>query len=269
MRPVPLAPSYPMDTDGKIRWLIDRVTQLCNASQVDSPVDVAASNATTYQPLDDDLTAIAAVATTSYGRAFLALANEAAFEAYVNMEEGTDYYGVGGTDVALADGGTGASLADPGADRIFFWDDGGSTTNWLAATNGLEISGTDLQMTAAQRTANIIWVIDGGGAAITTGQKGYIEVPFACTITQATAIADQSGSIVVDVWKTTYASALPVDANSITASAPVTISSATKSQDATLTGWTTSISAGDILGFNVDSITTVTRVTINLTVTKT
>lgn len=69
--------------------------------------------------------------------------------------------------------------------------------------------------------------------------------------------------------KDTYANYPPVDADSITASAPVTISSATKSQDSTLTGWTTSISAGDVLGFNVDSITTCQRVTIALKVTKT
>jgi len=117
--------------------------------------------------------------------------------------------------------------------------------------------------------ATITFVIDGGGSTITTGVKGYLEIPFACTITQVTMLADQSGSIVVDVWKDTYANYPPVDADSITASAVPTISSAVKSQDATLTGWTTSIAAGDILGFNVDSATTVQRVTISLRVTKT
>ena len=57
------------------------------------------------------------------------------------------------------------------------------------------------------------------------------------------------------------------DADSITASAPVTISSATKAQDATLTGWTTAISAGDVLGFNVDSASTVTKATLTIKVT--
>lgn len=40
-------------------------------------------------------------------------------------------------------------------------------------------------------------------------------------------------------------------------------------KDSTLTGWTTSISAGDILGFNVDSATTVTLLTLSLEVLKT
>ncbi len=116
--------------------------------------------------------------------------------------------------------------------------------------------------------ATIPFIIDGGGSAITTGVKGYLEIPFDCTITQATALADQSGSIVVDVWKDTYANYPPTDADSITASAPITISTATKSQDSTLTGWTTSITAGDIIGFNVDSASTVERVTISLKIKK-
>lgn len=124
-------------------------------------------------------------------------------------------------------------------------------------------------VSANQGIATITFVIDGGGDTITTGIKGYLEIPFACTITAARALADQSGSIVVDIWKDTYANYPPADADSITASAPVTISSATKSENTTLTGWTTSISAGDILGFNVDSITTCERVTIALTVTRT
>jgi hypothetical protein len=41
-----------------------------------------------------------------------------------------------------------------------------------------------------------------------------------------------------------------------------------KSQDTTLTGWTTAVAAGDILRFNVDSATTVTRVTLSLTATR-
>ncbi|GAG00498.1 unnamed protein product [marine sediment metagenome] len=117
-------------------------------------------------------------------------------------------------------------------------------------------------------TASLTFVIDGGGSAITTGQKGHLEIPFACTIQRVTMLADQSGSIVVDIWKDSYANFPPTDADSITASAPPTISSAQKSHDSTLTGWTKSISAGDILAFNVDSCATITLVTISLKVEK-
>jgi len=111
--------------------------------------------------------------------------------------------------------------------------------------------------------------IDGAGSAITTGIKGYLRIPYACTISSVDLVADQTGSIVIDVWKDTYANFPPTDADSITASAPPTLSSAQKSQDSTLTGWTTSLAAGDYLAFNVDSVSTVTRVTLALKVTRT
>lgn len=113
------------------------------------------------------------------------------------------------------------------------------------------------------------FLIDGGAATITTGIKGDLHVPFACVILEVTMLADQSGSIVVDIWRDSYANFPPTDADSITASAPPTISTATKSQDSTLTGWTTTINAGDILRFNVDSVTSVQRVTLSLKVRRT
>jgi len=116
--------------------------------------------------------------------------------------------------------------------------------------------------------AAITFIIDGGGSAITTGIKGDLEIPFACTIEEVIVLADQTGSIVVDIWKDTYANFPPTDADSITASATPTLSSAIKAQNNTLTGWTTSIVAGDILRFNVDSATTVQRVSIILQVRK-
>ena len=125
------------------------------------------------------------------------------------------------------------------------------------------------QYVDATKTASIQFVIDGGGSAITTGIKGYIEVPFACTITAARMFADATGSIVVDIFKDTYANYPPVVADKITASAPPTISATNKSQDTTLTGWNKAIAAGDILGFNVNSAATIQRVTVSLTVTKT
>ncbi len=114
--------------------------------------------------------------------------------------------------------------------------------------------------------ATINFVIDGGGSAILTGSKGFLVVDFACTIQNNTLLADQSGSIVVDIKKIDYAT-FPTTV-SICAAAKPTLSTAQKSQDATLTGWTTAITAGDILEYVVDSATTVTRVTLSLKVVK-
>ena len=108
--------------------------------------------------------------------------------------------------------------------------------------------------------------IDGGGSVLTTGIKGDVSIPFAGTITKVRLLADQSGSIVIDIWKDSYANYPPTVADTITASAKPTISAAIKSEDATLTGWTTAIVAGDTLRFNVDSVTSITRVTLELTI---
>lgn len=131
-------------------------------------------------------------------------------------------------------------------------------TTWDTYADGGGVGATRIEM--------IGMLIDGGGVAITTGVKGYIQIPYAATIQSVTLLADVSGSIVVDIWKDTYANYPPVVGDTITAAAKPTISAALKSQDTTLTGWTTSIAAGDVLGFNVDSATTVTRVSLILKV---
>lgn len=146
-----------------------------------------------------------------------------------------------------------------GGDLLAVVDDPGGTPETKKITR------TNLLSGAATKTIGI--VIDGSGSAITTGIKGDVQVPFACTITAVRMLADQSGSAVVDIWKDTYANYPPTDADTITASAPPTITTATKSEDTTLTGWTTGITAGDILRFNVDSASTIERLTLQLTVT--
>lgn len=111
--------------------------------------------------------------------------------------------------------------------------------------------------------------IDGGGSAITTGVKGYVTVPYTGTITQWTLLADQSGSIVIDVWKDTYANYPPTVADTIAGSEKPTLTAATNNRDTNLTTWTTAVTAGDVIGFKVDSAATVTRVTLVIEMTAT
>ncbi len=137
----------------------------------------------------------------------------------------------------------------------------GGTDGYLLAATGATTYAFEAQLTP------INFIIDGGGVAVTTGIKGEIEIPFGGVITAARIYADTTGSIVVDVNKAAY-SGLPTF-SSITASAKPTLSSAQKNQDTTLTGWTTTITAGDWLQFEVDSASTVTRATVSLTVRRT
>jgi hypothetical protein len=56
-------------------------------------------------------------------------------------------YRTSGSDVTLQDGGTGASLVDPNADRILFWDDSANQVTWLEIGTNLNITGTTLNAT--------------------------------------------------------------------------------------------------------------------------
>ncbi len=167
----------------------------------------------------------------------------------------------------------------PTDEYLLYWDDPNS--RWacraLVAGDIPNLSATKItsgelaiaRLKTSIKTASITFIIDGGGSAITTGEKGHLEIPFACTITGWTILADQSGSIVVDVWKDTYANFPPTAADTIAGAEKPTLVTAQKNQDLTPTGWTTAIAAGNILAFNVDSITDIERVTISLEVVKT
>jgi len=125
---------------------------------------------------------------------------------------------------------------------------------------------------AAVKTLTLTFIIDGGGSAITTGQKGHLEIPFACTLTAWTLAADVAGAIVIDVWKDTYANFPPTDADAMPGAGkePTIAATNQKAQDTDISDWTSvAIAAGDILAFNVDSCTTITRVTLSLKATKT
>jgi hypothetical protein len=163
-------------------------------------------------------------------------------------------------------GGSGAMATDT------LWDAAGDLAVGTGANTGAKLTVGSTGQRLAVRSGTPAWeyvyqwvsyVVDGGGSAIATGQKGHFVVP-AGTIVEARLLADQSGSVVVDLWKDTYAAYPPVVGDSITASAKPTISTATKSTDATLTGWTTTCADGDEIAVQVDSCTSITRVTVAL-----
>ncbi len=137
---------------------------------------------------------------------------------------------------------------------LIYQSDGTSWTTWLslpvAQASGIPVN------------------IGDGVFVISTGVKGEVEIPFACTVTAWRLVADVSGSIVIDVKKASGYAGLPTFA-SIAASAKPTLSSAQKNQDTTLTGWTVALAQGDWLQFNVESASTVKLVSLSLTIVRT
>lgn len=106
--------------------------------------------------------------------------------------------------------------------------------------------------------------LDGGGGVIPVNAGGFTIVEAECKIRECYLLADQSGSIVIDIWRDSYANYPPTVADSIVAAAPPTISAGIKAYDSTLTGWSKSLSAGDILHFNVNSCSTITKCSLFL-----
>jgi hypothetical protein len=105
-------------------------------------------------------------------------------------------------------------------------------------------------------------LIGDGVNAITTGEKIIASAPYDMTITGWTLLANETGSIVIDIWKDTYGNHKPTIADSITASAKPTISASNKANSSTLTGWTTSITKGDVIVINVDSASSIKQVNL-------
>ena len=114
----------------------------------------------------------------------------------------------------------------------------------------------------------LIFIIDGGGVEISAGEKGYIVVPYNCTITEVQLEADRVGSIKVDIWNDNYTSFPPTVADTICGGNEPEIVAAQKYQDTALIAWTKSLTEAGILAFNVDSALTIQRCTIILLVEK-
>lgn len=117
------------------------------------------------------------------------------------------------------------------------------------------------------KTATLLIEIGNGITPIQSGFQFFVPLDHTGSWTGYTLTAKESGSIVLDLWRDTYANFPPTVADTITASAKPTLSSQQKSQATSLPTWTPGFSVGDVLGVNVDSASTLTQVTLALKAT--
>ncbi|MDI9257288.1 hypothetical protein [Flavobacterium sedimenticola] len=120
-------------------------------------------------------------------------------------------------------------------------------------------SGTTINISGFPKTKTFGVSFDGGGSAILSGTKCDLTIPYSMKIESWTLLADTIGSIVIDVWKDNYSNFPPTSGDTITGSEKPTISASTKNQDLSLSTWNTIINAGDVIRFNVDSCSTITK----------
>lgn len=141
-----------------------------------------------------------------------------------------------------------------------------AVTKIKVSPDSLSISSHEATVITGQYN-NVHIVLGNATDVISTGlQKFALVCPFDGYIEgwDIYSTGGVTGSIVLDIWKDTYANYPPTVADTITASAKPTVSSAAKAQDSTLTSWIRTFSRGDILHVNVDSVTTFTIITFVL-----
>lgn len=116
-----------------------------------------------------------------------------------------------------------------------------------------------------QLQARDIPMVIGDGVNTIAAQTIYLFVPYNFTVTGWQLIANASGSIVIDIQKTSYAS-FPASFTSVAGTEKPTLSSAQKNEDLTLSTWTdVTWTKGEIIAFVVEATpTTVARVTLRL-----
>lgn len=111
-------------------------------------------------------------------------------------------------------------------------------------------------------TVDVAFVIPGGGSVLTTGNKGWLRIPAAMTITNWHILADVSGSITIDILRTN--NGFPV--TSMVGAGIKPNLTAQQINSAAPSGWTsTAFAVDDWAAFNITAATTVTQITISLT----
>ncbi len=184
---------------------------------------------------------------------------------------------VGETIITGENGGVGGSVklfgstsgdvtvqtaAAAGTATVFQLPADNGTNNYVLKTNG---SGVTSWVALAARTVG--FTVSGSGAA--TGKvNGYYTVPYSGTIT-GWSISVDTGTATVKTWKIANGTAVPTISNVISTSG-VSISTGTHIRSSTVTDFTsTTVTAGDIIAFDITAISGVTQMTFQLEITTT
>lgn len=160
-----------------------------------------------------------------------------------------------------------SSLADPsGSGAVTFVSLSDTPSSYSGeGSKSLRVNSGGSAVEFYSRTHNLVVVIGDGTNVINTGVKAYVPVDIVGTIVEWTLAALESGSVTIDVWN--KAAAIPTNSDSITGGNEPALSAAQYGNETDVSGWSdTSIAEGDVLGFNVDSCSTITQVTLTIKV---
>lgn len=171
-------------------------------------------------------------------------------ELAINTQDGFLY-----TSIANTGGTNTVEVRQIGWDRLSILS--GGTVNGNVIVNG------SLSATTYYNVPTVFGAsFNGAGGTLATGNTIYTTMAYNGTITGWDLIGSPTGSCIVDIWKTS--SGLPTTLNSITDNTKPTINNNSTATSSTLSGWTTTYSAGDKVGFNINSVSGFTTLTLTI-----
>lgn len=118
-------------------------------------------------------------------------------------------------------------------------------------------------VTTADLTRTINFLVDSGSLDMVSGVKGSVTIDVSGIIDSWKILADQTGTLGVDILKTNYTDFPNFVSIAGTGAYPIILNN-NKGFDDTLTGWDTVIRAGDILRFEVINSLNIKRFLISL-----
>ena len=104
--------------------------------------------------------------------------------------------------------------------------------------------------------------VDNGTSAVTTGNKTFITIPYNCTITGWSLLSNTSGNLSITISTSTVGTFPTL--TTISGVTPPELSNSQVASNYSLTGWSTALTAGEILVATVTGTPTVNLATLTL-----
>jgi hypothetical protein len=147
-----------------------------------------------------------------------------------------------------------------------------SLVNQIVAGSGISISpvgGTGIvTITATGGTGVFGITMDGAGSPPTLGIKGYVTVPYNCTITGWSIIGNAVGSVQMALCFSAGATIPDPVTDIITDSTPITLASEQIAESTAVSAWATALTANGTLAFKLLSASGCTQISVQIQVSK-
>jgi hypothetical protein len=92
------------------------------------------------------------------------------------------------------------------------------------------------------------------GAPLEVGQEAAVRMAYSGTISKWTIMSRETGTIEFDVYKDVWGNFPPTEVDSIVGASPPTMVDDDNAEDVALTGWTKTVTAGDVLVFAIAGV---------------